>query len=106
MTTSTIAQRLSALDGARIAGAGWRYDFWLDLRSVPRTRRRELRAELQSNLTEAACRVGVGPAIRALGSVRRLAAETTRDGYLRSRWTAGWVAGVSALALLLVMFSS
>jgi|688.fasta_scaffold267519_3 hypothetical protein len=104
MNTPANTQRVSIPDTARIAFAGFRYDFWLDLRSVPRRRRRELRSELRSNLADAALHVGVGPALSNLGSLRRLAAETTEDGQLRSRWTAGWTAAVTTLAVLLFAF--
>jgi len=104
MNNSSISQRVSTLDRARIAYAGFRYDFWLDLRSVPRRRRQELRSELKSNLTDAALHVGIGPALSSLGSVRRLAAETTRDGQLRSGWTAGWLVAVTTLVMLFFAF--
>ncbi len=104
MNSSTITQRVSTVDKARIAFAGFRYDFWLDLRSVPRRRRRELRSELKSNLTDAALHVGIGPALGSLGSLRGLAAETTRDGQLRSRWTAGWTVAVTTLVVLFFAF--
>lgn len=103
--TSTDTQRLSTVDKARIAFAGLRYDFWLDLRCVPRSRRRALRSELRSNLTDAAQHVGVGSALSNLGSIRSLATETTRDGQLRSRWTAGWVAAVTTFVSLFVTFA-
>jgi hypothetical protein len=95
---------LSFMHKAKIAFAAVRYDFWLDMRSVPRTRRKELCTELKSNLTDAAHHVGVEQALGRLGSIRNLAAETTRDGQLRSRWTAGWMAAVTTLATLLVTF--
>lgn len=104
MNSSTITQHVSTADRVRIALAGFRYDFWLDLHSVPRRRRRALRSELTSNLTDAAVHVGIGPALSSLGSVRSLAAETTRDGQLRSRWTAGWAVAVSTFAVLCVAF--
>jgi len=105
MNTPTLTQHISAVDKTRIALAGARYDFWLDLRCVPRARRRALRTELTANLTDAAHDVGIGPALDRLGSTRSLAAETTRDGQLRSRWTAGWVVALTTLASLLVAFA-
>ena len=105
MNTPTTTRHLSAADETRIALAGFRYDFWLDLHSVPRSRRRALRTELTSNLTDASYDVGVGQALSSLGSIRSLAAESTRDGKFRSRWTAGWIAGATTLAIVLVMFS-
>ncbi|MEM9131716.1 MAG: hypothetical protein AAF962_09955 [Actinomycetota bacterium] len=99
-------QPLSRLDRARIALAGMRYDFWLDLRYTPRRRRRELRTELTANLTEAAERVGVAQALAGVGSLRVMAAETTRPDEAAPRWYAGTVAGLTAftgaLFLLLV----
>lgn len=105
MNTPTRTRHVSAVDKTRIALAGVRYDFWLDLRCVPRSRRRALRTELTSNLTDAARDVGMGSALERLGSTRRLAAEATRDGQLRSRWTAGWIVGLTTLAMLLVTFA-
>lgn len=105
MNSSATSQDLATADRVRIAFVAFRYDFCLDLHSVPRNRRRALRAELKSNLNDAAHDVGVRSALSSLGSVRTLAAETTRDGQLRSRWTAGWVAGATALAILLTTFS-
>lgn len=95
---------LSLTDRARIGWASARYDVWLDLYSVPRKQRRELRAELAANLHDAADDVGIGRALANIGSLRALAAATTRDGTLRSPWLAGWLAAWCALATTLVAF--
>lgn len=95
---------LSTLDRIRLWWASSRYDLWLDLYCVPRKQRQALRAELKSNLTDAASHVGLPAALAKLGSLRHLAAETSRDGQLRSRWVAGFVAAASALAISLVAF--
>lgn len=89
---------LSRLDRARIALAGRRYDFWLDLRYVRRRQRRDLRTELTANLTEAAGRVGVSEALAGVGSLRTLASEATRSDDATPRWYAGTVAGLTAFA--------
>jgi len=94
----------STLDRTRLWWASSRYDFWLDVYCVPRKQRRALRTELKSNLTDAASHVGLQAALVKLGSLRHLAADTSRDGQLRSRWVAGFVAAASALALSLVAF--
>ena len=54
---------LSTLDRNRLRWVGLRYDFWLDLYNVPRKQRKALRAELRSNLTDAACHVGLSAAL-------------------------------------------
>jgi predicted membrane metal-binding protein len=63
---------LSLMDKLRIEPAVHRVDFVLDAR-VPRGKRRQIRNELRSNLTEAAQEVGVAAAIRQLGDLRVLA---------------------------------
>lgn len=100
----TTPRTISSVDKGKITWACARYDFWLDLNSVPRQRRRALRAELKSNLAEASADVGVQTAFANLGSLRTLASETTRDGQLRSRWLAGWVAALSTFVGLIVTF--
>jgi len=89
-------------DQLRIADAVSSYDFWLGLRGVHRHRRRELRAELRSNLWEAGQRVGVREAVKALGPLRLLASDAVperRD----PRWGLGVAAGLIALEVV-VMF--
>ncbi len=95
---------LSTFDRTRVRWASSRYDLWLDLYCVPRKQRRALRVELESNLTDAASHVGLRAALARLGSLRHLAADTSRDGHLRSRWVAGSVAALSALAISVVAF--
>lgn len=103
MTTPTTAD-LSAIDRGRISWAGARYDFWLDINSVPRKHRRALRGELRSNLADAAAVDGVSTALGNVGPLRVLASDVAHDGRLRSRWLAGWVAALSALAVIVVAF--
>ncbi len=95
---------LSTLDRTRLWWASVRYDFWLDLYNVPRTQRKALRAELKSNLTDAACHVGLRSAFAKVGGLRRLAANMSREGQLRSRWVAGFAAAISTLAISLLAF--
>jgi len=96
-----VNQIVNLIDKLRVRLAAARYDVWLDLRGVPRKTRRDLRTELRSNLIAAAQAGGTGEAIKQVGSLRSLAAETTRDGQLRSRWSAGATAGAVAFAALL-----
>ena len=100
----TESAALTTLDRTRLWWASSRYDFWLDLYCVPRKQRQALRTELTSNLTDAASHVGLQAALAKLGSLRHLAADTSRDGQLRSRWVAGFVGAVSTLAVSLVTF--
>jgi len=95
---------ISTLDRTRLWWASSRYDLWLDLYCVPRKQRRALRVELESNLTDAASSVGLRTALTRLGGIRHLAANTSRDGQLRSRWLAGFSAAASVLAISLVTF--
>lgn len=95
---------LSIVDQARIQWAVTRFDFWLDMSSVPGKQRRALRRELKSNLRDAADDVGVTAAFANVGPLRALAAETTSDGQLRSRWRAGFSAALTSLATLLLGF--
>lgn len=94
----------SLLDRARIASAGVRYDFWLDVCSVPRTQRRALRAELKTNLDDAGGRVGVGRALSSVGSLRCLASRSARQGRLSARWAAGAVTAAATVVGLLAIF--
>ena len=103
-TTTAATAHHSVVDRIRIAWAGTRYDFWLDVNSVPRRRRRELRTELKANLFEASDDVGVTSALRRVGHLRTLASETTRDGQLRSPWRAGCVAAAAMLTMTVLAF--
>lgn len=95
---------MNLIDRVRILWAGARYDFWLDLNSVPRKKRRELRRELRANLAEAAGHVGTSKALLNVGGMRKLAAESTRDGAGRSRWSAGITVGMVTFCTLIVLF--
>ena len=94
----------SIIDRLRIAWLSARYDLWLDLASVPRRDRRDLRSELVANVNDAASVAGVPTAIANIGSVRRLAKQTALDGELRSAWTAAITAGFSTLVGLTLGF--
>jgi hypothetical protein len=95
-------------DALRLEWALLRYDIWLDWHEVRSSRRRALRRELRANLAESAGDGGAVPAIRGLGSIRRLAAETAAgladDG--RPRWLSGIAAAIAAFALCLVLIMS
>jgi hypothetical protein len=93
---------LSVKDKARIEIAVQRVDFDLDAR-VPRARRRAIREELRSNLTEAAKEVGAERAIGQLGDLGALA-RSYLEVY-RSPWDlrAGVWATVVTYAVLQVL---
>ena len=93
---------MNVIDRLRLERAVQSYDWWLDLRGVPGRRRRELRRELQANLTDAAQDVGVERAVAALGSTRQMAAEAVPDRQDRPRWRLGLQAAVAALVLSVV----
>jgi hypothetical protein len=94
---------MTVLDRVRIERAVLSYDWWLDLRGASWRRRRDLRAELRSNLREATARSGSTAAVTALGSTRRMAAEAAPVDATRPRWTAGLQSGFAALALTLLV---
>jgi hypothetical protein len=94
---------MTVRDRARIEWAVLSYDWWLDLRGTPRRRRRDLRAELRSNLRDASARGGSRAAVAALGGTRRMAADAVPVDRTRPRWTAGLQAGVAALALAVLL---
>ena len=93
-------------DRLRLGLAVLRYDAWLDLRGgVGRRRRRELREELRANLADASARVGSREAVRRLGPLRVLAAETaggTRPGGLPA-WSRGVLSAACAFAAVLLL---
>lgn len=93
---------MNLLDRTRIAVAVWWYSTWLDLRSVPGRRRRELRRDLRANLGEAASAKGAAAAVRDLGGVRRLAAAMAAESR-RPRWIAAASFGITAGALVLLV---
>lgn len=93
---------MNALGTLRIWLASLRYDLWLDVRGVSGRRRRDLRRELRANLAEAAGVDGVSPALRGVGSLRRLAADGVVPDPTRPRWRTGlWVGSVVAVVLLM-----
>ena len=89
------------LDKVRIGEAVSSYDFWLGLRGVGGRRRRELRAELRANLWDATRRVGATEAVRAVGPLRRLAADTAGEA-LSPRWGLGLAIGLVALEVVVM----
>lgn len=97
-------QPLPILDRLRVTWACARYDLWLDLRSVPRRHRSQLRRELKANLIDASADVGAAQALANVGSLRQLATDTVDDGRLRSSWLVGVTAGMGAMALFIVLF--
>lgn len=94
--------RSSFMDRARIEWAVLRVDFDLDGR-VPWRRRRQIRAELRSNLSEAAQAVGAKAAVRQLGDLHALAMSYLE--LYRGRWDfrAGSVAAVATYVALQVL---
>jgi hypothetical protein len=92
---------MNVRDRVRVERAVLSYDWWLDLRGTPWRWRRELRAELRSNLREATARIGSKAAVAALGSTRQMAADATTEDATRPRWTAGLQSAVAALAVTL-----
>lgn len=93
---------LSWKDKLRIEWAVRRVDFMLDAR-VPRTRRRQIRDELRSNLTEAARQVGARDAVRQLGDLHALAASYLDVYRGRFDFRAGSWAVVATYAALQVL---
>jgi hypothetical protein len=80
-----------------------RYDFWLDLRGVPRRRRRDLREELRGNLTAAAGLVGAREAVQSLGPLREMAAGAVDPPGPGPRWSNGWIGASVAFATCAVL---
>lgn len=93
---------MNILDRARIVGATLSYDLWLDFAGVPGLRRRDLRRELLANLGDATTLVGSRKAVRGLGSIREMAMAAHAPNSTRPRWTVGFTAGVSLVALTLI----
>jgi len=91
---------MNVLDRIRVDRVVAGYDFWLEARGVPGRRRRDLRRELRSNITEAARDVGVRPALAGVGSPRTLAQEATSDGVKRPLWSLASACGAAVLVLL------
>lgn len=93
---------MKLLDRARVERAVQSYDLWLDLRGAAGRRRRELRRELRSNLTEAAAEVGAREAVDRLGSTRAMAVEAHPRLEHRPRWSVGLLAGLLTLAVVVL----
>jgi len=95
----------SLADQLRIRLAVLRYDAWLDLRGAGRRRRRELRRELHANLVDSTARVGGREAVRRLGPLRRLAAESVDAAPPGAgpRWARGGGIAVCAIAAVLLL---
>lgn len=85
---------MSAFDWIRIRRTMLAFDYWMDVEGVRSRRRKELRAELVGNLTDATAAVGFPAARRSLGSVRALAAAAAPDRDSRPRWVVGVYAAI------------
>lgn len=99
---------MSVLDRLRIESAVLRYDFWLEMRGVPGSRRRELRRELRANLDEASADVGTTRALFGIGSPKELAYAATDTDQSRPRWSQGllWAAGTFLLLMGWLLITS
>jgi hypothetical protein len=93
---------LSWKDRLRIEWAVQRVDFMLDAR-VLRARRRQIRNELRSNLTDAARQVGARAAVRQLGDLHELAASYLDVYRGRFDFRAGSWAAIATYAVLQVL---
>jgi len=71
---------MSAYEWFRIRRTMLAYDYWLDVEGVTGRARKDLRAELVGNLTDATAAVGYPAARRSLGSVRTLATAAAPAG--------------------------
>lgn len=93
---------MNSIDRLRIETAILRYDFWLEMRGVRASRRRDLRRELRTNLTEAGADVGTTRALFGIGSPKELAHAATDTDPSRPRWSQGlmWAAGTLLVLLL------
>lgn len=95
---------MTVLDRLRIESALFRYDFWLEMRGVRASRRRELRRELRANLSEASTDVGTTRALFGIGSPKQLAYAATGTDPSRPTWSQAAIwAGLTAAALFLAM---
>ena len=97
---------LSVNDRARIEATVHQIDRALGGR-VPRKKRREIRNELRSNLTEAATNVGADEAIRQLGDLPALISSYVEVH--RGRWdyrTAVWTIAITYAVLVLLSLVS
>jgi hypothetical protein len=94
---------ISPSDRWRISVALVRYEFWLDLRQVNRHRRRDLIEELRANLHDATAQAGSRQAVKALGSLRRMATETAETAPSRPRWSTAFAAAGTTFVTLFVL---
>ncbi|MEO6019874.1 MAG: hypothetical protein ABIP45_06465 [Knoellia sp.] len=92
---------MNTIDRLRHESTLARYDFWLEMRGIRSSRRRELRRELRANLAEASADVGTTKALFGIGSPKELAYAATETDASRPRWSQGllWGAGVFALLM-------
>ncbi|MFW5470144.1 hypothetical protein ACOCJ4_08880 [Knoellia sp. CPCC 206435] len=99
---------MTVQDRLRIENALLRYDFWLEMRGVRGSRRRELRRELRANLVEASADVGTTRALFGIGSPKELAHAANDGDPTRPRWSQGavWASGVFTLVLFSLMFTA
>lgn len=99
---------MTSQDRLRIENALLRYDFWLEMRGVPGSRRRALRRELRANLTEASADVGTTRALFGIGSPKELAYAATDADPTRPRWSQGalWASAVFAMVVFSLLFTA
>ena len=90
---------MSAYEWFRIRRTMLAYDYWLDVEGVTGRARKDLRAELVGNLTDATAAVGYPAARRSLGSVRTLATAAAPDRDSRPRWVVGSYAAIVVFAI-------
>lgn len=92
---------MNIVDRLRVEAAVQRFEYHLELRGTRGRRRRDLRRELRSNLTEAAGAEGVPAALAGIGSPRALAAQVSELDASRPRWSVGilWAAVVFAVLM-------
>ena len=99
---------MNIIDRLRIESAILRYDFWLEMRGVRGSRRRDLRRELRTNLTEASADTGTTRALFGIGSPKELAYAATDTDPSRPRWSQGalWAAFVFGVVIFGCMFTA
>ena len=90
---------MSAYEWFRIRRTMLAYDYWLDVEGVTGRARKDLRAELVGNLTDATAAVGYPAARRSLGSVRTLATAAAPDWDSRPCWVVGSYAAIVVFAI-------
>lgn len=92
---------MTIIDRARIESAILRYDFWLEMRGVRGSRRRDLRRELRANLAEASTDVGTTRALFGIGSPKELAFGATETDPTRPRWSQAAMAAAGVFTVVL-----